>query len=155
MVWFLPLITIGGLFYPVLGYIVVAMIAFFLTLSYFKVRYWCWNLCPRGAFLDGVMKHASLNKSLPRIFTKAWFKWSVFAAFMAFLVLRIKGTGGSLIAVGAVFVSMCLMTTVISIVLAIFTKHRGWCAICPMGTLQQAIGSLNKPKAKNDDQKNS
>ena len=144
MIWFLPLIVIGGLFFPILGYIVVAMVAFFLTLSFFKGRYWCWNLCPRGAFLDIVMPKMSRKKPAPRLFARNWFRWLIFALFMGFLIFRIKQAGGNLIAIGAVFVFMCLLTTIISIILAIITRHRGWCAICPMGTLQEHIGKIKK-----------
>ena len=139
MVWFLPLIVIGGLFIPLLGYLVVAMMVFFLALSFFMGRYWCWNLCPRGAFLDIVLSKLSANRPLPKIFAKQWFRWSVFILLMAFVAFRIVGAGGNLIAIGAVFVGMCLLTTVIAIILGLATKHRGWCAICPMGFLQEKI----------------
>lgn len=144
MVWLLPLIVIGGLFNPLLGYLVAAMMAFFLTLSFFKGRYWCWHLCPRGAFLDIVMSRLSLKRPAPRIFSRQWFRWSVFALLMGFLICRIIGTGGNLLAIGAVFVTMCVVTTIISIVLAVFSKQRSWCMICPMGTLQERIGKRKK-----------
>ncbi|MFA5093769.1 MAG: 4Fe-4S binding protein [Candidatus Omnitrophota bacterium] len=144
MVWFLPLILIGGIFVPLLGYLVVGMMAFFLVLAVFKGRYWCWNLCPRGSFLDMVISKASLNKPYPRIFGNQLFRWSVFFAFMAFLVYRILRAGGSLVGIGAVFVSMCLITTAISIIIGLAVKHRGWCAICPMGTLQEKIGNIRR-----------
>jgi len=144
MIWFLPVIVIGGLFYPVLGYLMVAMMVFFLTLSFFKARYWCWNLCPRGAFLDIVMSKFSLNKPLPGLFAKNWFRLAVFISLMGFLLLRIMRSGGNWVLVGSVFVGVCLITTVISIGLAVFTKHRGWCAVCPMGFLQEKIGKLRK-----------
>lgn len=143
MIWFLPLIVIGGLFYPLLGYLVVAMMAVFLSLAFFRGRYWCWNLCPRGAFLDIILSKASANKSIPTIFAKQWFRWLIFFAFMIFLILRIISAGGNLIAIGAVFVGMCVLTTIISIILGIATKHRSWCAICPMGTLQDRIGRIS------------
>ena len=144
MVWFLPLIVIGGLFYPLLGYLVVAMMVFFLVLAFFAGRYWCWNLCPRGAFLDIVISRLSANRPFPRIFAKQWFRWSVFILFMSFVSYRIIHTGGSLLMIGAVFVSMCLLTTIISIILGVATKHRGWCAVCPMGFLQEKIGKIRK-----------
>jgi polyferredoxin len=50
-----------------------------------------------------------------------------------------------LLAIGSVFVGMCILTTTISIILGIFTKHRGWCAVCPMGTLQEKIYKIRKP----------
>ena len=46
--------------------------------------------------------------------------------------------------IGSVFVVMCILTTIISIILGILTKHRGWCAICPMGFLQEKIGKINR-----------
>jgi polyferredoxin len=144
MVWFLPLIVIAGLFYPLLGYLVVAMMGVFITLAFFKGRYWCWNLCPRGAFLDIVLSKVSIKKPLPVIFSKQWFRWLVFILFISFLVFRIISAGGNPIVIGAVFVVMCGVTTVISIIMGVFGKHRSWCAICPMGTLQETIGKLNK-----------
>jgi len=146
MVWFLPLIVIGGLFYPFLGYLVVGMMAILLVLAFFRGRYWCWNFCPRGAFLDIVLSKVSLNKPLPKSFTKQWFRWLIFVLFMSFLILRVVRTGGNLIAIGSVFVVMCILTTIISIVLGIVTKHRGWCMICPMGTLQEKIGKISHKK---------
>jgi ferredoxin-type protein NapH len=143
-VWLLPLVVIGGIFWPVLGYLVIAMMAIFLVLSYFQARYWCWNICPRGAFLDIVMPRMTLNRRIPAVFVKPWFRWSVFVALMAFLVFRLIGAGASLLAVGAVFVTMCIVTTLIAIILGVSTKPRAWCVICPMGNLQEQISKSRK-----------
>lgn len=150
MIWFLPMIVIGGLFYPLLGYLVIAMMAFFLTLSFFRGRYWCWHLCPRGAFLDIVMSKASPQKKNPRLFMKRWFRWLVFTLLMGFVAWRITASGGNRLAIGFVFVMMCGITTVFSVIIALFTRHRGWCAICPMGTLQEAIHGANPEKKQED-----
>ncbi|MFH1655070.1 MAG: 4Fe-4S binding protein [Candidatus Omnitrophota bacterium] len=147
MIWFLPLIVIGGLFYPLLGYLVLGMMVFFLTLSFFRGRNWCWNLCPRGAFLDIVQSKFSLNKPIPRIFTRQSFRWSIFVLFITFLIFRILRAGGNPIVIGAVFVSMCLLTTIISIILGTTIRHRSWCVICPMGTLQEKLGKIGRKKA--------
>lgn len=144
MIWILPLILIGGLFNPMLGYLVVVMVAFFLTLSFFKGRYWCWNLCPRGSFLDIVLSKFSLQRSLPKLFTKEWFRWAVFIFFAIFLTFRIVRADGDLIAIGSVFVGICILTTIIAIILGTTTKHRGWCMICPMGNLQEKIGKIGR-----------
>lgn len=147
-VWGLPLIVIGGLFYPALGYLVLVMIFFFTTLSFFRGRYWCWNLCPRGAFLDIVLSRISCKRPVPRIFFKQHFRWLVFILLMAFLLFRVTRTGGDPVLIGGVFVGMCLLTTIVAIFLAIITKHRAWCMICPMGTLQETIGKVKKQRAK-------
>ncbi len=137
--WLLPLIVIGGIFYPSLGYLVIAMMGILLSLSFFKGRYWCWNICPRGAFLDIVLAKFSRQKPLPKFCAKDWFRWSVLALLMGFLIFRLLRSGGSLLAIGAVFVTMCIITTIVSIILGVLAKHRGWCVICPMGTLQEKI----------------
>ena len=146
MIWFLPIIGIGGLFFPVLGYLVPIMIVFFLSLSFFKGRYWCANLCPRGSFLDIVMSKHSPKKPLPKRIAKGWFRWLIFIAaiLMSFLVWIAIPKSNTLNAIGAIFVSICLVTTIASIVLGITTNHRGWCQICPMGKLQDKVSSTNK-----------
>lgn len=147
MVWLLPLIVIGGLFNPWLGYLVVAMMAYFLTLSFFKGRHWCSHLCPRGAFLDIVVSRISANRPLAEIMARGWFRWAVFVLFMAVLIVRVIHTGGSPVLIGAIFVGMCLVTTIISILLGMSMKHRAWCAICPMGFLQEKISKIGKRRA--------
>jgi ferredoxin-type protein NapH len=139
-VWFLPIIVIGGLFFPWLGLLVVAMMFFFLVLAYFQDRYWCWNLCPRGAFLDLAVSRVSLKSSLPRMFARTWFRWTVFVVLMSLMAGRLAGSGWTLPAIGAVFVGMCIATTIVALVLGVIAKPRGWCLICPMGTLQGVIG---------------
>ena len=143
MVWLLPIIVIGGLFHPILGYLVVIMMAFFMPLSFFKGRFWCWNLCPRGAFLDLGMARISPNKPTPKVFSRPWFRWLILVILMSFLAYRIYASGGNLIIIGAIFVSICLITTIIAIALALIFRSRAWCAICPMGTMQEQISKLN------------
>ena len=144
MVWFLPLVVIGGFFYPILGYLVLIAILFMLILSIFKPRFWCWNFCPRGSFLDLGLSKISRNKSIPKIFTREWFRWMVFVLIMGTFILRISQTGGSIRLIGLVFVIMCLISTIIATILGIATKHRAWCVICPMGLLQEKIGKIKK-----------
>lgn len=148
MVWFLPLIIFGGIFFPLLGYIVFFMMMFMLVLSYFKNRFWCWHLCPRGAFLDLFLVKFSRKNKYPKIFSSIKFRWAFFVLFMAFFVFQLVISPKNLYAIGFVFVRMCLITTLIAIVLGIFLLERAWCAICPMGTLQNRVSQLNKKMPK-------
>jgi ferredoxin-type protein NapH len=148
MVWFLPLVVIGGFFYPMLGYLVLAAILFMLVLSIFKARFWCWNFCPRGSFLDLGLSKISRNKAIPKIFTKQWFRWSVFVVIMSLFTLQTIRTEGSIRLIGLVFVIMCAVSTVIAAILGIATKHRAWCMICPMGLLQEKIGKIKDRRRK-------
>jgi len=149
-IWFLPIIVIAGLFYPLIGYLVIAMMTFFITLSFFKSRYWCWNLCPRGAFLDIVLSKISRKRPIPRIFSIQYFRWLVFILLMGFLVFRLISTGGKSVMIGGIFVGTCVLTTIIAIFLGIMTKHRAWCMICPMGMLQEKIGKIKKQNDKTE-----
>ena len=144
MIWILPVILIGGVIYPLIGFAVAGMVFFFLILSIFKSRYWCWHLCPRGSFLDIVMSRFSPNRSMPKFMTRDWFRWSVVVFFGVFLTYRLARTGGNLAAIGSVFVGICTITTIIAIVLGVTMKHRGWCMMCPMGNIQEKIGRIRK-----------
>ncbi|MFH1846871.1 MAG: 4Fe-4S binding protein [Candidatus Omnitrophota bacterium] len=145
-IWILPLIIIGGFFYPLLGYLVLGMMAFLLTLSFFRGRHWCANICPRGAFLDIAISKISPNENVPKIFHKKWFKWMILILFMSFLVFRLFSAAGNFLAIGAVFISICLISTVIAVILGVVTKHRAWCVICPMGTLQDRLFQSGRRK---------
>jgi polyferredoxin len=146
MVWFLPLIVVGGLFVPLLGYFVFFMMVFFLILSYFRGRFWCSHLCPRGSFLDLVLSKLSMRRRIPKIFLSQKFKRLFFVLFMAFFIFQLAIAEKNLYSIGFVFVRMCLITTVIAVALGIPLRERTWCAICPMGTLQAKVASLKKRK---------
>jgi len=143
-IWLLPIILVGGLFVPVLGYIVAVMMVILLILSYFKGRYWCANLCPRGAFLDIVLSKLSLKKKMPRLFSAIWFKWMILIGFMAFFGFQIAAAPKTVAAIGFVFVRMCIVTTLISIFIGVPIHYRAWCTFCPMGTLQTIISKHKK-----------
>lgn len=144
MVWFLPLIVIGGFLYPMLGYLVLLAILFMLILSIFKARFWCWNLCPRGSYLDLGLSKISLNRPIPGFFTREWFRWTLFSLIMGLFMFQIIRAGGSIRQIGLVFVIMCAVSTIIATILGIITKHRAWCMICPMGLLQEKIGKIRR-----------
>ncbi len=140
MWWFLPVIVIGGIFWPYLGFLVMAMMPFFLALSGFKGRYWCGWLCPRGSFLERIFGPLSPNGKIPPVFKSRFLRWGLFVVLMGFMVFRLIQSGGSPAKIGFVFVTMCMITTVLAIVLGLTFKPRMWCAICPMGTFHGAIG---------------
>lgn len=46
------IVSIGGIFYPKLGYILLLVFATLLIIAPFRGRWFCGNLCPRGSFVD-------------------------------------------------------------------------------------------------------
>lgn len=143
MVWLLPIIVIGGLFYPLLGYLVLGMMIVLLVLSYYRGRFWCANYCPRGSFLDLVLSRLSLRRKIPRLFLRPAFRWAFVAVFLVFFAFQIVSAEKTVAGIGFVFVRMCLITTVAAILLGVPIHQRTWCAFCPMGTLQGALGKLS------------
>jgi ferredoxin-type protein NapH len=144
MVWLFPTILLGGIVFPILGLLVMAMMVFFLILSFFKARYWCANLCPRGAFFDLFLYKFVANKPIPPGMSRPLVRWSALALLATFFTWRMVTTGHSWVAVGFVFMTMCWVTTGIALALGFPTKARAWCAVCPMGTLQEHIGKAGR-----------
>ena len=45
-----PLVVVGGYFWPYLGYIAIALLVFMLMLALFRGRYYCGRVRPLGSF---------------------------------------------------------------------------------------------------------
>ena len=138
--WLLPVIIIGGLFWPYLGFAVAGMMVFFLALAVFRGRFWCGWFCPRGAFLEVAMTPLSRRRKVPALIRTTGFRWGVFVALMAFMLLRVWQAGTVVEQLGFVFITMCILTTAIALPLSIAFQPRTWCVVCPMGTLQGVLG---------------
>jgi ferredoxin-type protein NapH len=134
------IVIIGGLWYPKLGYVVLAVFLILLAIAPFKGRWFCGNLCPRGSFHDYWIGRLSLKKQIPPILRSFYVRIPVLAALMGFMVLRIVQTPKTADKIGMVFVSMCILTTVLSTSFGIFVNPRTWCTVCPMGTMQRFLG---------------
>jgi polyferredoxin len=94
------------------------------------------------------MPRLTLDHPYPRIITRKWFRWVVFGSFISVFIYHMLVTEGNLLEVGGVFVSMCVITSLIALPLGIATRPRAWCVFCPMGTLQDVLGKLNPHHAK-------
>jgi polyferredoxin len=146
-IWLFFLIAIGGLWFPVLGYLMLGMMLMIPVLAYWRGRYWCGNLCPRGAFLDIVLYNFSPRRPFPRAFTQKRWRWGIFAFIMTVFAIRLYAVWGNWLAVGGLFVNMCVVTSIVAIALGLLFNQRTWCAICPMGTLQESLGKLGSKTA--------
>ena len=139
--WIMVVLVIGlGWRYPLLGYAVPIVMIIGVVGGFVRGRYVCGWLCPRGAFFDRIMKHVSPKRNIPRWFRNPAFRWAAFAILMGFMVYQISLNPGDYRHWGTVFFRICAITTGIGVVLALFIHPRTWCAFCPMGTLQAAVG---------------
>jgi polyferredoxin len=139
------LITIGfGWKWPLLGFSVPIVMVAGIIGSIFNGRYVCGNLCPRGSFLDRIISKISRKKPIPAFFRNMFFRWAVFAVLMGLMIFRISQNYGDIYHWGKVFWLMCVITTGTGVILGVLIHPRIWCAFCPMGTMQNAIGGGKK-----------
>ncbi len=136
----LVIVAVGGLWYPLLGYFMLVVFATLLIIAPFKGRWFCGNLCPRGSFNDFWLSKITMGKKIPKFFRNMYFRAVLFLLLMGGMVYRLLGTSGLVKQIGMVFVIMCLVTTLISVLFGVFLSPRTWCTFCPMGTIQRVIG---------------
>ena len=117
-----------------------------LVVSFFKGRFWCGNLCPRGSLYDNVVSKISNKKKVPK-----FLKSNLFRIFMVIFMMSMFATGiyqnwGDLYGIGMVFYRIIIVTSAVGIVLSFFYNHRTWCHICPMGTIASLVSRLRKSR---------
>lgn len=134
------IISIGGIFYPKLGYFLLLVFATLMIIAPFRGRWFCGNLCPRGSFVDFWLGPISRKVKIPQIFRSMWLRVPIFISLMGFMVFRIIQTQGVVDKVGMVFVTLCILTTSVAILFGVAIAPRAWCSFCPMGTLQRSLG---------------
>lgn len=140
VLWVVPVTILFGWQYPFLGYAVVLVMLTGLVGSLYRGRYVCGNLCPRGGFLDRLFPAVSRNRPIPAWLRNGRWRWAVFVLLMGFMLARGFVHHASPAHWGHVFWSMCVITTMVAIILAVLIHPRAWCAFCPMGTIQNVIG---------------
>jgi polyferredoxin len=142
------IVSIGGLWYPVLGYFMLLVFAAIFLISPFRGRWFCGNLCPRGSFVDFWVSKVSRKKKIPATLRSLWIRLPIFVLLMGFMGYRIASIIGSLNTfekIGMVFVMKCLVTTTIATLLGSYLSPRTWCSFCPMGTAQRLLGGKRYP----------
>lgn len=132
-----PIIIIGGLFNPLFGYFLLLDMILLMVISPFKGRFFCGNLCSRGLFNDFVLGKISRKIKIPRLFKNMTFRIIVLILMMSFMIYRIFQSEGLVYKLGAIFVSMYIMQTLIISIIAVTVSSRAWCRFCPAGTIQR------------------
>ncbi|WP_406660818.1 4Fe-4S binding protein [Methanolobus sp. ZRKC3] len=135
------IVSIIGLWFPILGYFLLIVFATLLLIAPFRGRWFCGNLCPRGSFMDFWVGRMAGKKRIPKILRSLWIRIPIFILMMGFMGYRLLNTQGLVNQIGMVFVIMCITTTAIAVVLGISIAPRTWCTFCLMGTAQRIIGA--------------
>ncbi|WMJ89936.1 4Fe-4S binding protein [Anaerocolumna sp. MB42-C2] len=117
-----------------------------IAVSFFKGRFWCGNLCPRGNFYDNVVIKISRNKKVPEFLKSVFFRAFMVVFMMTMFVLGIKNNWGNPYGIGMVFYRLIVITTIAGVMLSLLYNHRTWCHFCPMGTLASLVAGFRKSK---------
>ncbi len=134
------IVSIGGVFFPKLGYILLLVFATLLIIAPFRGRWFCGNLCPRGSFVDFWLAPLSRKLAIPPFLRSMWIRVPIFITLMGFMLFRLMETQGIVDRIGMVLVTLCIMTTSIAVLFGVLIAPRTWCTFCPMGTLQRTLG---------------
>ena len=141
----LPLVAVGGWFYPPLGFLLFGCMLGAVGIAFFKGRAWCDWMCPRGGFYDLLFNKISPNREIP-----AFLRSTRFRGLMVGLIFVVLGTQlffawGNLNQMGLAMVRLLTITTIVGIILAVVYHPRTWCHVCPMGTLANWVAKGKQP----------
>ena len=138
-----PIIAIGGLFYPLLGYLLLIDMIALMLISPFKGRFFCGNLCSRGLFNDFILSRISRKIKIPGLFKNMAFRIIILIFMMSFMIFRVIQSQGIVHKLGAILVSIYIMQTLIISIIAVTVSPRAWCHFCPAGTIQRFFDRKN------------
>ncbi len=126
--------------FPILGFLVLGAMVGGMISGPIAGRWFCGNLCPRGGFLERVISLYSRGKKAPSWLSSKSFRIGVICFLMVMITLNVSQDPLNWRQWGLAFWTICLVTTGVGAVLAIFWDSRSWCTICPMGTIQNWVG---------------
>lgn len=135
----------GGWFFPLIGYFIPVCMLMGLSIASFRGRSWCNWLCPRGSFLDALLKKVSRNKKIPRVFRSTPLRLGVMTLLMSMLTIQIIRFWPDPWAIGGFFIILLTVTTVVGVILGGIFQQRTWCYLCPIGTMSSWVGRSRRP----------
>jgi polyferredoxin len=140
----LPLVIGLGFIWPIIGLSLLLCMAGAIGVSFWRGRAWC-DVCPRGAFLDIVMKPISGKRPIPKLLKATATRIVVLCFVMGMMAFRLSHVWGDASQMGMVFVQLLSITSIVGVVLALRYNPRSWCMICPMGSMATWIGKKKHP----------
>ena len=132
-------IALGGILVPEIGLVLAGLMIAAIVTTLIRPRSFCSGVCPRGKALGFIMRRNKRRKALPGFMLTVEFRRLLCGSTMFCLIGSLIRTRGSIHGMGIVFWALCGISLSAGLVLGFFFKPRSWCAICPMGTLQDTI----------------
>lgn len=133
--WLLLLYLVFGYFYPVIGFIAIICMIAPVAFAARRGRWWCGNACPRGSFYDKILSRYSPHRPIPPFVRSRGFRIFMVMFIFTMFGLQMYRAWGDPSAMGRVFWTIILITTVVGVTLSFIYAPRTWCSFCPMGSL--------------------
>ena len=134
-------VAIGAWFFPLLGFFIPICMVAGVGTGFFKGRFWCAHICPRGSFYDTLLKAVSPKKSIPPVLKSTLFRVVVLVVLMGLMIFQLIRLWPDPYKIGRLFAILITATTFIGIILGLIFHQRTWCSFCPVGTLAHWAGS--------------
>ena len=125
--WILIAYLIVAYFVPEVGIIALICMIGPVAMAFWKGRYWCGNICPRGSFYDKVVSRISPHKPIPKFVRSKGFRIFMLVFIFAMFGVQLYINGLTLAGIGRTFWTMILVTTIVGVVLGV---------ICPENVVQ-------------------
>ena len=143
--WILLIYLVLGFFYPIIGLLALICMIAPVAFAVKRGRWWCGNACPRGNFYDRVLSKYSPHRPIPKFVRSFGFRLFMVMFIFAMFGVQMYSAWGDWNAMGRVFWTIILVTTIVGVSLSFIYAPRTWCSFCPMGTLSSWVSPKNTP----------
>lgn len=137
--WILLIYLVVGYFYPVIGFLALICMIAPVSFALRRGRWWCGNACPRGSFYDRILSRYSPHRPIPAFVRSRGFRIFMVMFIFTMFGIQMYHAWGDWNAMGKVFWTIILITTIVGIILSFIYAPRTWCSFCPMGTLSSWV----------------
>lgn len=133
--WILLIYLVVGYFYPIIGFLAVICMIAPVAFAVRRGRWWCGNACPRGSLYDKILSKYSPHRPIPSFLRSRGFRIFMVMFIFTMFGIQMYRAWGDWPAMGGVFWTIILITTVVGVTLSFIYAPRSWCSFCPMGSL--------------------
>lgn len=133
--WLLFTYIVLGWCWPVTGWALLLYIIGTVLTAFWRGRWWCGHVCPRGDLYLRLLSRFSPHRRIPPFVRTFAFRLFVVCLVFSSFGIGIYNSWGDWSAMGSVFWQLIVTTTIIGVVLSFIYAPMTWCSFCPMGTL--------------------
>ncbi len=143
--WLLIGYIVLGWLWPVLGWVLLAYILGTVLTAFWRGRWWCGHVCPRGNLYLSLLSKYTPHRPIPPFLRTSGFRLFVVCLVFTTFGIGIYSAWGDWGAMGQVFWRLIITTTMIGVVLSFIYAPMTWCSFCPMGTLAAWAAPTKSP----------